>query len=163
MASEFTTADGVTLSIAILGAVLGILNTWKSIDKDRVKIKVVPKMAVPVGTKISGQSTLAIDVTNLSTFPVVISEVGVLYHGTKNRGAVIRPIIIDGGAFPRKLDPRTSFTAYTQPNVLENTHGHMVKCAYASTDCGLMVKGNSPALKQMVLDLYANQALNSDG
>ena len=155
MADQFTIVDGVTLSIAVLGAVLGVMNTWRAIDRDRVKLKVIPKQAIPVGNMIDQRIRLCIDVTNFSTFPLTITEVGVLYHGTSRRGAVVNPIIIDGGGFPRKLEPRTSFTAHMHPEALERTDGHLVKCAYAMTDCGVRVKGNSAALKKMVKDLNA--------
>ena len=45
MSDSFTIVDGITLAIAVLGAALGIINTWKSIDKDRLKLKVIPKHA----------------------------------------------------------------------------------------------------------------------
>lgn len=150
MIDNFTIIDGVTLSIAVLGAVLGVLNTWRNIDRDRVKLQVIPKQAIPVGNMPDKRTRLCIDVTNFSTFPLTITEVGVLYFGTKERGAIFNPIIIDGGGFPRKLEPRTSFSAYLHPEALERVNGKRVKCAYAKTDCGVTVKGSSPALKQMV-------------
>ena len=150
--SGYSFADGVTLSIAVLGAVLGIMNTWRSIDRDRVKLKVVPKQATPMNQYGIGQSTLCIDVTNFSTFPIVINEVGLLYQGTSKRGAIINPIVIDGGSFPRKLEPRTSITVYTHPEALNDHHGYMIKGAYAKTDCGVMKKGNSKALEAMALE-----------
>ena len=148
MQNSFSFADGLILSIATLGAVLGIINTWKSIDRDRLKLKVVPKHAIPVGDFINKNIRFCIEVINLSTFPVTISEVGVLFHNTDARGAVINPIIIDGGKFPRRLEPRSSFTAYLQSEVFQNKDDFKVKCAYASSDCGEMVTGKSPALKQ---------------
>lgn len=151
MFENFTIADRVTLPIAILGAVLGIINIWRTFDRDRVKLKVLPKQVTPVGNMIDPRIRLGIEVTNSSTFPLTITEVGVLYHGTDWRGVFINPIIIDGGKFPRRLESRTSFTAYVIPDF-----GHRsVKCAYAKTDCGVLVKGNSLALKQMVGDIRA--------
>ena len=147
---EYTLIDGVTLSIALLGAVLGVMNTWLSINRDRVKLKVVPKQAIPLGHMLDRAVTLCIEVTNYSTFPITINEMGLLYHGTSNRGAIVNPIIIDGGVFPRKLEPRTSFTAYTLPDTLYCNNGHFVKCAYAKTDCGITKKGTSGALEEMV-------------
>jgi hypothetical protein len=141
------------LSIALLGAVLGIINTWKSIDRDRLKLKVIPKHAIPVGNFIDPQIRFCIEVINLSTFPVTITEVGVLYQDTNVRGASVNPIIIDGGPFPRRLEPRTSFTAYLRADIFQNEHGYKIKCAYAVTDCGDQIKGNSPALKQLTQNL----------
>jgi hypothetical protein len=154
---NFSIIDGITLSIAILGAVLGVLNTWRAIDRDRVKLKVIPKKATPVGNTPDKRIRLCIDVTNLSTFPLTITEVGLRYYGTDKRGAVVNPIIIDGGAFPRRLEPRTTFTAYLHPDALKRSDGHLIKCAYAKTDCGEFVKDSSPALKQMASQSLVEQ------
>lgn len=149
MPHELTIINAVTLSIAVVGAVLGILNTWRNFDRDRVKLKVAPKQAIPVGAFLDTRIRLCIEVTNLSTFALTITEVGVLYWCTKKRGAVVNPIIIDGGTFPRKLEPRTSFTAYFHPEALQRLDGHKIRCAYAKTDCGVVIRGNSPALRQL--------------
>ncbi|WP_148261952.1 hypothetical protein [Methylomonas methanica] len=85
----------------------------------------------------------------MSSFPVVISEVGVLYQGTDVRGASINPLIFDNGSFPRRLESRTSFTVYFYAEALSNAK-HRAKCAYATTDCGVTKKGNSPAFKQLI-------------
>lgn len=150
MEEPFTFIDGITLSIAVLGATLGLMNTWRNFDRDRVKLQVIPKHAVPVGAIAHQPIQLCIDVTNFSTFPLTITEVGVLYHSTSKRGAVINPIIIDGGPFPRKLEPRTSFTAYLAEEAISDMDDYSVRCVYAQTDCGVMVTGNSPALQQLI-------------
>jgi hypothetical protein len=74
--------EGVTLSIAVLGAVLGVINTWRAIDSSRVKLKVLPRHAIPVGGAPS-HIGFCIAVTNLSAFPVTVNEVGVLYRGNR--------------------------------------------------------------------------------
>ena len=150
MSESFTLINGITLSIAVLGAVLGILNTWRNINRDRVKLRVVPKQTFGVGGLVQQKVSLCIEVTNFSTFPLTIREVGVLYHNTTVRGASINPIIYDGGEFPRKLESRTSMSAYLQAEILQKRDGHSVKCVYAITDCGVMIKGNSPALKHLI-------------
>ena len=149
MQHSFTIADGITLSIAVLGAVLGIINTWKSFDRDRLKLKVIPKHAIPVGNLVDQNIRFCVEVINLSTFPVTVCEIGMLFHNTDRRGAVLNPIVIDGKPFPRRLEPRTSFTVYLRHEAFQNEHGYRIKCAYAETDCGERVKGNSPALKQL--------------
>ncbi len=150
MAESFTLINGITLSIAVLGAVLGVMNTWRNINRDKVKIQVIPKQAIPVGAVSHQPINLCIDITNFSTFPLTIVEVGVLYYGTSARGASVNPIIIDGGEFPRKLEPRTSISAYLLPEILNKMNGYPVKCVYATTDCGVTIRGNSPALKQLI-------------
>ena len=39
----------ITFSIAVLGAALGVINTLHNLDKSRVKLKVTPVHAIPVG------------------------------------------------------------------------------------------------------------------
>ena len=141
-----TVTEGITLGIAILGAVLGLLNTWQNFDKVRVKLVVRPKTAIPIGAA-DPRLRFCIEVTNLSSFAVTVSEVGVLYHGTSNRGAIIRPVLADGGEWPRRLEARSSVTAYAE-NPAQGS-SHRIRCAYASTECGVTVRGNSPALQSM--------------
>ena len=69
--------DMFTISCAVLGAVLGVINTWHGLNQRRVKLKVVPMVAYPIvyGRKFD-QEMGCVDVTNLSTFPVTLREVG---------------------------------------------------------------------------------------
>ena len=150
--------EAITLTIAVVGAVfgligtlLGILNTWRAFDRDRVKLRVVPKRAVPVGG-LDNRPRACIDITNLSTFPITVSQVGFLFRDSTNRGALIDPLMLDGGSFPRRLEPRTSFSVFCNPRQhLEPAFGS-VRCAYAETDCGVLVEGTSAALKYMVAE-----------
>lgn len=139
--------EAITLSIAVLGAVLGLINTWYNIDKNRVKLKIRPAHAIPVNIpNISlKEINFCIEVTNLSSFPVTVSEVGFLYSDTKARSVIINPIIIDGREWPRRLEPRSSVTCYIKldKSIIRNK----IKCAYAKTQCGVIKTGKSPALK----------------
>lgn len=138
--------EGVTLAIAILGAVLGIINTWQALDKSRVKLRVRPKQAIPLGGA-DPRLTFCIEVTNLSAFAVTVDEAGVFYHGTNERGACVRPVLIDGKGWPRRLEPRSSVTIYGQPPFSKDRHP--LKCAYARTECGVTRTGTSPAFKAL--------------
>ncbi len=104
--------EAITLAIAVLGAVLGLLNTWHQLDRSRVKLRVRPKHAISIGGVLQGVD-FCIEVTNLSAFEVTISEAGLLYRGTDARGCMTAPpILIDGGKWPRRLPPRSSVTVY---------------------------------------------------
>lgn len=142
-----TVLQGVTLAIAVLGAVLGLINTWHSIDRTRVKLRVRPKRAIPIGA-VEHRLTFCIEITNLSAFAVTIEEAGVLYRGTSWRGAYARPVLLDGGPWPRRLESRSSVTVYGEPP--EAPDGHSLRCAFARTACGVVRKGSSPAFKQLV-------------
>ena len=146
MIDTITTFQAVTLSIAVLGAALGVINTLHGLDKSRLKLKVRPAHAIPVGSADSNL-TFCIEVTNLSAFAVTVREVGVLYKGTKERGCITQPVLIDGGPWPRRLEPRSSVTVYGQQpgSSLERR----IKTAYAKTECGVTKTGSSPALRQI--------------
>lgn len=137
----------VTFGIAVLGAILGIINTWHNLNQRKVKLKLKPAHAIPVGG-VDPNIQFCIEITNLSAFPVTIEEAGVLFKGTKDRGIIPHPIFTDhDNKWPRKLESRTSITVYSQlPSIGAN---HRIKCAYAKTQCGVIVKGTSPALKQI--------------
>ncbi len=141
-----TIVQAMTLAIALLGAVLGVINTWHAIDKSRVKLRVRPKQAIPVGAA-DPDLTFCIEITNLSAFAVTVYETGVFYKGTDRRGAYVQPILIDGKGWPRRLEPRSSVTVYGQPP--STMPGHPLKCSYATTECGVTSTGTSPAFKQL--------------
>jgi hypothetical protein len=137
--------QALTLTVASVGAVLGIINTWHGLDKSRIKLKVSPAHAIPVGD-VDPKLRFCIEVTNLSAFAVTISDVGVFYRGTDHRGSY-DPVLIDGGAWPRRLEPRSSVTVYGQRP--DGVQGRKIKCAYARTQCGHTQTGSSPALRQI--------------
>jgi hypothetical protein len=124
MTTSFTAVQAVTLSVAVLGAVLGIINTWHGLDKSRLKLKVTPAHAIPVGG-VDPMLTFCIEVTNLSTFPVTICDVGVFYKGTDKRWSIIHPVLIDRGPWPRRLEPRSSVSVYSQSP--DSALGHKIK------------------------------------
>lgn len=141
-----TVVQAVTMAVAVLGAVLGIINTWHMIDRSRVKLRVRPAHAIPIGN-VNESLTFCIEVTNLSAFPVTVRDVGVFYHGTNHRGAYAPPVLIDSGGWPRRLEPRSSVTVYGQKP--DGSKEQPIKCAYAKTECGVTQTGTSPALKQI--------------
>jgi hypothetical protein len=147
-----TITESITLSIAVLGAVLGLINTVYQLDRSRIKLRVTPKHVTPVGAA-NPNLTFCIEVTNLSSFPVTIEEVGVFLTQTTARMSYLRPVLPDGGPWPRRLEPRSSVSVYGETPVAK--HGHSLKCAYARTSCGITRKGSSPIFKQ----LAANHAL----
>lgn len=138
----------VTLAIAVLGAVLGILNTWNSINDRRVRIRVVPKWSLAPGF-----SGMAIEVVNLSSFPVTISEIG--FTIGRSRGSLPRRIalaaqsFVDGTELPIRLERHASFSGTFHVRGLEE---HDIRKAYALTTSGVISYGKSPALQQWIAD-----------
>jgi len=143
-------SSAITLAIAILGAVLGLLNTWNGINDRRVRLKVTPKWSLAPGFQ-----GLAIEVVNLSAFPVTISEIG--FTIGRSRGALPKRTaamhqMVDGPQFPVRLERHHSFNA----TFIADGLGRLdVRRAYALTTSGVIVKGNSPALRQYVRDHHS--------
>lgn len=146
-----STLDAITLAIALLGAVLGIINTWHAIDRKRLKIQVTPQQLTSYALSIKGID-FCITVVNRSDFPVTINEVGFLYKGTKNRSALI-PMLFDDQTLPRRLEPRTDMTIYGKTTSIRRDQ--FIDYAFAKTACGYMKKGSSPYLKALAKELAA--------
>lgn len=141
-----TIFTAITFAIALLGAVLGLINTWQAIDKTRVKLRVTPKHAIPVGG-MDERLNFCIEVINLSAFAVTIDDVGVFLKGTNERIAYTSPLTFDGGQWPRRLESRSSVTVYSERP--KSKGKHKLKCPYARTSCGVTRTGMSAAFKQI--------------
>ena len=146
MGSEITLVQAITLAVAVLGVVLGVINTWHGLDRSRVKLRVNPVQVKPIGAAPT-HVRFGIEVMNLSAFPVTIADVGFYHRRTDKRTIYTSPFFIDGGSWPRRLEPRSSVTVYGPRPV--NLPGHPLTAAYAKTECGHVKTGTSPALKQL--------------
>ena len=145
--ADIITFQAITLAIAAVGAVLGIINTWRNIDQNRVKLKVVPAHAIPYGGA-DPNIRFCVQITNLSQFAVTIDDAGFFFHGTTKRSSIFNPVFTDHGSWPRRLEPRTAITVYSQ--LPSSTSGHKIKSAFARTQCGHVKTGTSPALRDVV-------------
>lgn len=159
--------DIIIAVAAFVGMGLGLYNLWNEKNKEKVKLRVVPKAVVHKGRNSVGQEMVltsenefdskrshglfGIEVVNLSKFPVVIDNVGFLVKGEKNRMSLPIPILGDQGPWPRKLEARESVTVYGNLKDMISSPGMpKVHSAFAKTSCGHMGKGSTQALKQLV-------------
>jgi hypothetical protein len=168
--------DGITFSVAVLGAVLGVINTWHGFNQSKVKLRVIPKYAFSGDGGDEGvyHATISlertgfpkegemgcIEVTNLSAFPVNISEIGftVRGHPRKDERVFVKtPITLDGKTFARRLESRASVHGHFALNKLTPD----IRKAYAVTDCGEVAYGTSPALKEIVSRLRESSSINT--
>ena len=153
----------VTVILATIGTVLGCINTFVLLNNRRVRLRVVPKSATPGDGGILTDSTrhieggtVCIEVVNLSSFPVTISDVGYTLP-SKRRASFCSPILLDSKPWPRRLEPREAVTAYANISVVPSNIGK----AYAKTDCGVTRFGTSPALDDLKLWLIQNSLLRA--
>ena len=144
----------ITLVIAVVGPVTGILglvfnflNTWRAFDRDKVKLKVVPKLSMFfMGDQRS--DCLCIEVINTAFVPVSLSRV-VLPVDSKNESHFTQHPDYKV-ELPIRLEPRASVTIMTTPDLQLSPQFASVRSARASTACGRHFDGKSPALKSMV-------------
>ncbi|MDB6056600.1 MAG: hypothetical protein JWO95_444 [Verrucomicrobiales bacterium] len=131
------------LVFGFLGAVLGVINTWRAITQDRLKVRVRPISRLNADTR--EEVGYGIDVTNLSKVPVTISMVG---FATIDKDIFLTFRGITGCNLPERMEPRTSFTAILP---ITNQKGfERITCAFAETACGQRFKGTSPNLKAKI-------------
>lgn len=145
--SQMPWKDIVTISAASVGAILGIMNTWNAMNQKRVRLKVVPSFAF---TTPGMAEMFAIEVINLSSFPVTVHEIGFTLDSNRaNRGpraAIPIPFFPDQKPWPRRLEAREAVTGYFEtPSDMLGKIGQ----AYAKTSCGEVRYGTNPALKQL--------------
>lgn len=144
----------ITLIIAVVGAVTGILglvfnflNTWRAFDRDKVKVKVVPKLSMFF---VGGEryDCLSIEVINMGFVPVTISRIVLPIDSKLELHFKQHPQ--HRVSLPARLEPRESLTIMATPDLQSDEKFSLVFCARASTACGRHFDGTSPALKGMV-------------
>lgn len=144
--------DVITLGLAAIGAVLGIMNTWNGLSQRRMRVRVTPAFLLRTDGSPTGFSIEAI---NLSMFPLTLAEVGFQTSGRK-RIAITSPHTSDAKPLPRRLEPREAITFMFGPGDFTPPKEHRIGPAYVRTACGRTIKGDSPARKQfaeMIADL----------
>lgn len=141
--------EWLTFGIAIVGAVLGVLNTWHAISQSSPKMRV--RMLYTYSTPKVELVGFSIDVTNLSSFALTVTEVGFSLSPWWRRDIerlYLNPHEAAGNALPVRLESRQSASFYF-PGELKGLSTKKVTAAYAKTDCGVYFRGITPALRQM--------------
>jgi hypothetical protein len=138
---------GVTLGIALLGAVLGIINTCYNVMwRDRIRLKVVPVWLFFGG----GHEQLGIDVTNLSFLDVTVTGAGFAARGEKGFYSIVPAELLHGGVLPQRLQPRTSITILVTAGAENQEWMAGIDHAVVKTACGRRFKGTTPALRGQI-------------
>ena len=137
----------------ILGAVLGIINTWHQVNRNKIRLKVTPTHVIPVGALANSDVNFGIGVINLSEFPVTISDVGFLLKNKQRATTISVDSIDQPDKLPVRLEPRTSYHKYF--NIEKAVLPKQTKYAYVNTQCGELITGTSGALKQKIKEASA--------
>lgn len=140
--------DIITIGLASVGAALGVMNTWNSLSQRRVRLVVRPTFAYPA---TGGPPMLSISVTNLSSFPLTVNQVGFVgSRGAKRgkRAMIVNPQVVDGKGWPRRLASREAVSLYFGVEDVRRDPTVLAK-AYVGTECGEYAYGASEALDQL--------------
>lgn len=143
--------EGITFAIAIVGAVLGILNTWRAFDRDRIRVRVRPKNFLTD----TGAQGMCFEIVNSGYLPVTITQVGITLRLRPKQELVFIPRTINGGSLPQRLEPRTHVTLILPPGTEKDPMLGKGLRAYACTACGRTFYGNSPALQGRIKEVRA--------
>jgi hypothetical protein len=132
--TEFVAIAGVT--IAFFGALFGLFAHLREVRRDKVRLRISVGKAIKV---VSGntptENFLTIDVLNLSSFPVMIANVG---FSDGENCLYPPPNMID---VPFRLLPREARTViYPRRCVGDETRLRRMKSAFAKTQCGKRVE-----------------------
>lgn len=162
-----------TIALAVLGATLGVINTWWSLYKDRVRLRVraVWGQRVKDGTGTVGmiRSTsvqtlddnssgfMGIEITNLGMVTVTIDGAGVVCNGFFSRRfahriqrRAIMGSAFNGVTFPRQLKSRESVLVWAlEPSEAVDRFAAGATRVYASTACGLNIFGTSRLFRRL--------------
>ncbi len=157
-----TSIELLILSIAMLGVALGVLNLWQWLPSQRVRLRVIPKIAFDIdpGRYYSDRwnkyvarlhengdpKRWMIEVVNLSTFPITIDEIGFSDRTPDGTFSMVDPEISRGKTWPVRLEPREKAILYSTDGVLLPPLVWANPYAYAKTDCGCCFYGRSPIL-----------------
>lgn len=129
--------DDVTLSIALMGALLGLLNTWRSFAKDRPRLRV----SVKGWLSSCGDSGFCVEVANTGFVPVSVSQVGILLRRPRGRVFLFAPYGLGVQDFPHALGAGESMTVYAPPGTDENPALAHASRAFVRTAAGLTFCG----------------------
>lgn len=139
----------ITFGIAVVGAILGIINTVYAINKDRVRLKVCPVFGYTFGAPHLKEQYIGVEIINLSMFPVSINQAGFMLENTTQRAVILRPLTTQGAIYlPYKLPSREKITLYADyDSIMEDPI--LIKYAYCETECAILAKGKSKAIEQI--------------
>lgn len=143
-------APYITFAIAVLGAVLGLLNFYRAVVRDRVNIRIRPSlyiMAPPGRDQFSG---LCVEVVNLGFIPVTISNA---YFQMKDESLLAdRDIRTSLGVqkIPVRLDSRESTTFFFSPQLNTEMALLNAKCVLVKTACGINLKNSNTEFKKWI-------------
>lgn len=128
-------------AVSAIGTTLAALSYRNTVDRQKVKLKVIP---APAWTKPQGDPYVSVEVVNLSPFPVEITELGLKQRDGRRMISYDR--MTNDRFLPQRLESRQSVTALFPKSSIDFD---MITTGYARTACGYEAHGDSPGLKSI--------------
>lgn len=142
----------VTFGLALLGAVLGIVNTVVGLinSKLRVRVKLVFGWGIDgSGKPLQKPHAVGVEVTNISSFPITVIDVGVAHRRSwrhwhrrkehRDRSTFVGSLV--EVTLPQRMDAREQATFYIPLALVPNDKSYWR--VYAKTACGRVIYGNN--------------------
>lgn len=122
-----------TLVIAVIGAVLSIVNTARALSNDRVRVRVTPSYSVHMDAQFT--EFMSIEVVNLSTFAVTVNNFGFMTgNGQQLVPQAFRLSTAD--FLPKRLGSRESFSIFLAPGETSQDLYAQATRAFVTLACG---------------------------
>jgi hypothetical protein len=147
LACRIDPALGVTLGVALLGALLGIINLLRAIGHDRIRLHVSAGFYARPPDMRPG---IYIEAVNLGYLSVTVSQIGFLLSDARKQIAFPDLFFLRQESLPYRLEPRAMLTAYVPAGRQDDPAFASVTRAFAKTACGLTFTGTSPYLKDCI-------------
>lgn len=151
-----STRDNITLVIAIIGAITGVLgfglsafNTWSAAQTKRLRVLVKPE---DIEIRGDNERSFVIDVVNMSAFHVTVAEIGFMVGPKGHRFPIRAASSRQGEQLPQRLDPRESVGIHVYPYRILPLGADLRK-AYARLASGEIVTGSSAALDELRVEM----------
>lgn len=131
----------ISAAAGVIGTAISVLSFKQTVSGQTPKLNVIP---VPGWTTPQLIPCVCVEVVNLSSFPVTISEIGLNCHSGRRYVAI--GFLTNGSQLPQRVEPRASLTAYF---LAADVDINLVTTAFAKTSCGHVQEGDSPAWRQL--------------
>jgi len=155
-----TSEQIITLIIAILGAITGLIGTAigvmtfrRQIADERLNLRVGASCALAATANGISSSFLTISVTNMSKFPVTIRETGLLVDNERQCSIHRDVTLSNGGRLPIRMEPKTAISIYYPVDFALTSNNDTATFAYAKTDCGEIVQSAPGIVPKVIAEL----------
>ena len=154
--------EWITPLVATAALALGVVNSYFNFSKTRVKLRVKPSFSHLFNTALYSMEdsqpaqSITIEITNLSDFELVITEVGFKRWATSGyRNVVAPPFSTTQGQMNRiDLKPRDNISVICPTDIFSLFKTSRIRTTHVKTACGVEVVGTTRSFKRFCRSQY---------